>query len=120
MARSIARPLAVLHRGTQALMASPEDTRSFPLPVSVHNEMGDLIEAFNRMVASLAEQRAGLKDTLSLLDSMLANAPIGLAFLDRNCRVVRVNQVFADMTRRSAGAATGKDAAGTAFATRGP
>ena len=29
------------------------------------------------MVASLAEQRAGLNDTLSLLDSMLANAPIG-------------------------------------------
>jgi PAS domain S-box-containing protein len=98
MARSIARPLAVLHQGTQALMASPEDTRNFPLPISVHNEMGDLIEAFNRMVASLAEQRAGLKDTLSLLDSMQANAPIGLAFLDRNCRMVRVNQVFADMS----------------------
>ena len=98
MARSIAQPLAVLHQGTKALMASPEDTRNFPLPITVHNEMGDLIEAFNRMVASLAEQRAGLKDTLSLLDSMQANAPIGLAFLDRNCRVVRVNQVFADMS----------------------
>lgn len=98
MARSIAQPLAVLHRGTQALMASPESTECFPLPVLIHNEMGDLIEAFNRMVASLAEQRAGLKDTLSLLDSMLANAPIGIAFLDRNGRVVRVNQVFADMS----------------------
>lgn len=98
MARSIAQPLAILHRGTQALMTSPEDTRNFPLPITVHNEMGDLIEAFNRMVASLAEQRAGLNDTLSLLDSMLANAPVGLAFLDRNCRVVRVNQVFADMS----------------------
>lgn len=98
MAGSIAQPLAVLHRGTQALMSSPEDTQAFPLPVFIHNEMGDLIEAFNRMVASLAEQRAGLNDTLSLLDSMLANAPIGLAFFDRNCRIVRVNQVFADMT----------------------
>jgi len=29
---------------------------------------------------------------------MLANAPIGLAFFDRRCRIVRVNQVFADMT----------------------
>ena len=44
---------------------------------------GDLIEAFNRMVASIEEQRSGLNDTLSLLDSMLANAPIGLAFFDR-------------------------------------
>jgi PAS domain S-box-containing protein len=98
MWRSIARPLAVLHRGATALMHSPEDVRHFPLPVSVHNEIGDLLETFNRMVASLAEQRAGLNDTLSLLDSMLANAPIGLAFVDHNYRIVRVNQIFADLT----------------------
>ena len=98
MGRSIARPIAVLHRGAAALMTSPEDGSHFPLPVVVHNEIGDLIETFNRMVASLAEQRAGLNDTLSLLDSMLANAPIGLAFVDRSCRFVRINQVFADLT----------------------
>jgi PAS domain S-box-containing protein len=98
LGRSISGPLATLHRGTRALMNSPEQSGNFPLPVAVHNEIGDLIEAFNRMVASLAEQRAGLHDTLSLLDSMLANAPIGLAFFDRRCRIVRVNQVFADMT----------------------
>jgi PAS domain S-box-containing protein len=98
MARSISRPLAILQRGTRALMNAPEQSDNFPLPVAVHNEIGDLIEAFNRMVASIAEQRSGLNDTLSLLDSMLANAPIGLAFFDRRCRIVRVNQVFADMT----------------------
>ncbi len=98
MARSISGPLATLHRGTRALMNAPEQSANFPLPVAVHNEIGDLIEAFNRMVASIAEQRAGLHDTLSLLDSMLANAPIGLAFFDRRCRIVRVNHVFADMT----------------------
>jgi PAS domain S-box-containing protein len=96
--RAIAQPLAVLHRGTTALMNSPDGSRGFPLPVTVRNEIGDVIEAFNRMVSSLAEQRAGLNDTLSLLDSMLANAPIGLAFVDRNLRFVRVNQVFADLT----------------------
>jgi len=101
MARSISRPLAILHSGTRALMTAPEMGGNFPLPVTVHNEIGDLIEAFNRMVASIAEQRAGLNDTLSLLDSMLANAPIGLAFFDRGCRIVRVNQVFADMTGAS-------------------
>jgi signal transduction histidine kinase len=99
MARSIGKPLALLHRGAAALMNSLESSGNFPLPVAVHNEIGDLIETFNRMVASLAEQRSGLNDTLSLLDSMLANAPIGLAFFDRSCRFVRVNQVFADLTR---------------------
>ncbi len=98
MGRAITRPLALLHHGATALMTSPEDSSRFPLPIPVHNEIGDLIETFNRMVASLAEQRAGLNDTLSLLDSMLANAPIGLAFVDRNGRFVRVNQIFADLT----------------------
>jgi PAS domain S-box-containing protein len=98
LARSITSPLAILHRGTRALMHSPEGEARFPLPVTVHNEIGDLIEAFNRMVASIEEQRAGLSDTLSLLDSMLANAPIGLAFFDRRCRFVRVNRIFADTT----------------------
>jgi signal transduction histidine kinase len=98
ISRSISRPLQVLHRGTRDLMSLPESGGNFPLPIMVQNEIGDLIEAFNRMVASIAEQRAGLNDTLSLLDSMLANAPIGLAFFDRNCRLVRVNQIFAGMT----------------------
>ena len=98
MGRAITRPLALLHGGANALMTSPEDNSRFPLPVPVRNEIGDLIENFNRMVASLAEQRAGLNDTLSLLDSMLANAPIGLAFVDDSGRVVRVNQIFADLT----------------------
>jgi PAS domain S-box-containing protein len=98
MARSISRPLATLQRGTRALMNSPEDDDYFPLPVTVHNEIGDLIDAFNRMVASIEEQRSGLNDTLSLLDSMLANAPIGLAFFDRRCRFVRINQAFAGLT----------------------
>ncbi|HEY1803314.1 MAG TPA: ATP-binding protein [Terracidiphilus sp.] len=98
MGRTITQPLALLHHGTTALMTSPEDGSGFPLPVRVQNEIGDLIETFNRMVASLAEQRAGLNDTLSLLDSMLANAPIGLAFVDHNGRFVRVNQIFADLT----------------------
>lgn len=98
MSRSISRPLNVLHAGTRALMQGPEARSKFPLPVSTENEFGELIEAFNRMVAALEEQRTGLNDTLSLLDSMLANAPIGLVFFDRKCRIVRVNEVFGDMT----------------------
>jgi PAS domain S-box-containing protein len=79
-------------------MADPGDGGPFPLPTGVQNEIGDLIQAFNSMVASIAEQRAGLNDTLSLLDSMLAKAPIGLAFFDSGGRFTRVNQVFADLT----------------------
>ena len=95
---SISKPLAILHAGTASLMKSPESTEGFPLPMDGDNEFTELIEAFNRMVASIDEQRSGLNDTLSLLDSMLANAPIGLAFFDRRSRCVRVNHVFATLT----------------------
>ena len=98
MYRSISRPLAILHSGTQALMTDPDNGGHFPLENTVQNEIGDLIQAFNSMVASIVEQRAGLNDTLSLLDSMLANAPIGLAFFDPAGRFTRVNKVFADFT----------------------
>jgi PAS domain S-box-containing protein len=98
ISRSISKPLSVLHGGTRALMEGPKAKAKFPLPITVDNEFGDLIQAFNRMVAALEEQRSGLNDTLSLLDSMLANAPIGLVFFDRRCRIVRVNEVFAQMT----------------------
>ncbi len=93
----ISRPLETLHHGTRALASQPEGSGVFPLPVSVDNEFGDLIRAFNTMVASIEEQRSGLNDTLSLLDSMLANAPVGLAFFDSHQRFVRVNQSFADL-----------------------
>jgi PAS domain S-box-containing protein len=98
LSRSISRPLGVLQGATRALMEGPGTQAKFPLPVTVDNEFGDLIQAFNRMVAALEEQRSGLSDTLSLLDSMLANAPIGLVFFDRQSRIVRVNDVFATMT----------------------
>jgi PAS domain S-box-containing protein len=101
MARTITRPLNVLMQATRQIVRDPEDTSSFPLHVSSANEAADLTMAFNMMVSSIEEQRAGLNDTLALLDSMLANAPIGFAFFDRKFRFVRVNQFLADMNRIS-------------------
>ena len=97
MARSIAKPLGALMDATRRLIRNPEDTTAFPLAVTSANEAADLTMAFNLMVASIQEQRSGLNETLALLDSMLANAPIGFAFFDRRLRFVRVNQFFARM-----------------------
>ena len=97
LAQSITRQLATLTRATRRLIRDPEDSGAFPLPVKSANEAADLTVAFNRMVAAIHEQRAGLNETLALLDSMLANAPIGFAFFDRKYRFVRVNQFLADM-----------------------
>ncbi|MBV8630193.1 MAG: PAS domain-containing protein [Silvibacterium sp.] len=97
MARSITKPLSTLMQATRALIRNPEDTGGFPLQVRATNEAADLTTAFNLMVASMHEQRTGLSDALALLDSMLANAPIGFAFFDRRLRFVRVNQFLAAM-----------------------
>jgi len=101
MARSITKPLNVLMRATQRVVRDPEDTSAFPLQISSSNEATDLTMAFNMMVTSIEEQRAGLNDTLALLDSMLAHAPIGFAFFDRKFRFVRVNQFLANMNHSS-------------------
>jgi len=108
MARTITKPLNVLMQATRQIVRDPEDTSSFPLQSSSSNEAADLTMAFNMMVASIEEQRAGLNDTLALLDSMLANAPIGFAFFDRKFRFVRVNQFFASMNQTSISRHLGK------------
>lgn len=99
LARSITRPLQGLLRGIQLLIRNPEVKNVFPIRTQSNNEAGVLTHSFNSMVAALNEQRAGLNDTLALLDSMLANAPIGFAFFDRNLRYVRVNQFLANMNQ---------------------
>ncbi len=97
IARSISKPLSRLQAATQRMVRDPQDTSAFPLEVRQANETGDLILACNLMVAAIEEQRAGLNNTLSLLDSMLAHAPIGVAFFDRDGTIVRVNHFLSEM-----------------------
>lgn len=101
LARSVTRPLHALLRGTKLLIRDPDRPGVFPLKTRSINEAGELTRAFNTMVAALNEQRSGLNDTLALLDSMLANAPIGFAFFDHKKRYVRMNQFQAEMDHLS-------------------
>lgn len=39
-------------------------------------------------------------ETLALLDTLLTNAPVGLAFVDRACRFVRINAALAEINQR--------------------
>jgi PAS domain S-box-containing protein len=110
--RSITSQLGLLTRATRRLGYNLEDTVEFPLPVKSATEAADLTAAFNRMVGAMHEQRAGLNETLALLDSMLANAPIGFAFFDRKYRFVRVNQFLADMNGYSFALHLGRDVSG--------
>jgi signal transduction histidine kinase len=108
LAGSITRPLRTLLIATRRLIRDPETKEGFPLEVTSTNESADLTRAFNLMVTSMDEQRAGLSDTLALLDSMLENAPIGFGFFDRKFRYVRVNQFLADMNQAPIGRHLGR------------
>ncbi|MGB6609822.1 MAG: ATP-binding protein [Acidobacteriaceae bacterium] len=112
LAESITRQLALLTRATRHLIQHPEDPGEFPLSVKTSTEASELTIAFNRMVAAMQDQRAGLNETLALLDSMLANAPIGFAFFDRKYRFVRVNQFLAEMNGYSFALHLGRGIAG--------
>ncbi|MGC2399889.1 MAG: ATP-binding protein [Acidobacteriaceae bacterium] len=108
LARSITRPLRALLDATRKLIRDPETKEGFPLEVTSADEIADLTRAFNLMVTSIEEQRGGLSDTLSLLDSMLQNAPIGFAFFDRKFRYVRVNKFLAEMNQAPIGRHLGR------------
>jgi PAS domain S-box-containing protein len=112
VAQSLSRQLRLLTRAAGRLIRDPEDTGAFPLQVKSLTEAGDLTRAFNRMVSAMLEKRAGLNETLALLDSMLANAPIGFAFFDRKYRFVRVNQFLAEMNGYSFALHLGRNVAG--------
>ena len=48
-------------------------------------------------VTELVRQRQKTEEALALLDTLLTTAPVGLSFMDRNLRYVRVNQMLADI-----------------------
>jgi PAS domain S-box-containing protein len=108
IARGITRPIAILQRGAKSLMNAPSDGSGFPLPVPVQNELGDLIEKINLVVSVRTQILQNMEDALALLESMLAHAPIGLIFFDARCRVVRANQVFAQMSGTPVGLHVGR------------
>jgi signal transduction histidine kinase len=98
LARSITRPLSILMDATRRLIKDPESREGFPLRIQQTNEAAEVASAFNLLVGSMAEQRAGLIDTLALLDSMLAHAPVGFAFFDREYHYIRVNRFLSDLS----------------------
>ncbi len=103
LARSTTRPLSRLLQATRRIIRDPADTSTLPPDPGDSTEVADLTLAFNLMVASIEEQRAGLNDTLGLLDSMLAHAPIGIAFFDTHTRFIRMNEFLAAMNGVSIG-----------------
>ena len=104
LARAITRPLRALMQGTRDLL---ETDKRRPLPVTSSNEIGVLTSAFNRAMAELDASDRSKRDALTLLDSLLANAPIGFAFFDETGRCRRANEFLGELRGRSAASLVG-------------
>src|SRR5690606_17631523 len=61
-----------------------------------------------RLVQAAQQARQDREESLALLETVLATAPVGLAFLDRDKCFVRVNDVFAELSDRSASTHIGR------------
>ncbi len=59
------------------------------------------VEDQHRLEQSLREAERRTSETLSLLETLLATAPVGIGFVDRDFRLVRVNEALAATTGMS-------------------
>ncbi len=108
--RAIVVPVGRLQRFARDLGARRYGAR---LPESGPPEMAELAHAFNATAVSLAAAEEELRTLgdrhLAELDAVFREAPLGLAFVDRELRYLRVNEALAQMNGRPAAEHVGQE-----------
>jgi PAS domain S-box-containing protein len=66
------------------------------------------IDDRKRFEDQLWRSERGAAETLSLLETLLSTAPVGLGFVDRDCRLIRLNQMLARVSGTSVEAQLGR------------
>jgi signal transduction histidine kinase len=94
LSRSITRPLDAISRAAEGIAEGDYTRRA---EVETQNELGRLAASFNSMAERVEAAARERENTLSLLDVVLASAPIGFALLDRELRYLRVNEALAEL-----------------------
>lgn len=107
--RAVVIPVGRLQRFARALGDRRYGAR---LPESGPPETVELAQAFNATAVSLEAAEAELRRIgerhLAELDAVFREAPLGLAFVDRELRYLRVNDALAEMNGRPAAAHIGE------------
>ncbi|HZI43184.1 MAG TPA: ATP-binding protein [Gemmatimonadaceae bacterium] len=94
MSRSITGPLDDIARAAHGIAEGDYSRRA---KVAAKNELGLLATSFDAMAAKVEAAARERENTLTLLDVVLASAPIGFALLDRELRYLRVNTALAQL-----------------------
>jgi two-component system nitrogen regulation sensor histidine kinase NtrY len=88
LARGITAPIAMLAEGTQAVAGG---NLNFEIPEVRDDEIGRLVESFNRMTADLRASRAELERRRRYTETLLRNVSAGVVGLDRGGVVTAIN-----------------------------
>src|SRR5205823_6611400 len=99
------RPMDDISRAAEGIADGDYTRRT---SVSSQNELGRLAASFNAMAAKVEAAARERENTLSLLDVVIASAPIGFALLDRELRYLRVNDALAQLNGQPASAHIGR------------
>jgi PAS domain S-box-containing protein len=86
--RSITRPLAVLHRGTQALAKGEFE---YQVNAVGKDELADLADTFNNTARQLQKLYANLEEREARFRSLIEHSSDFIVVLDRACNIVYVS-----------------------------
>lgn len=101
--RSVTMPLEELHETAQALVdnayASKRATKHSD------DEIGELVDVFNRMLDNLANENLALQSSENRFRTLTSNAPIGIFQLDAEGKLIYANERWYKITGTQAGGA---------------
>ena len=76
---------------------SDTDQPPKPLPIRRHDEIGELIGGFNRLLSTLRQREGALKESEERYQSLFEQAGDGIAILNTDGKILSVNKSSADM-----------------------
>ncbi len=95
----LSRQLSPLLAAVKALATLPDEHRhALPLPVGRRDEVGQLIGGFNRLLESLAQRKAALRESEARYRSFFENSQDAI-FVHRDDKIIFANNRLAELFR---------------------
>ncbi len=71
--------------------------RSYPAVADEHEDRPSRLVGAVQDVTALTESQQHTAESLTLMETLQLAAPVGFAFVDRDCRIVRINETLAEV-----------------------
>ena len=107
VARRISTPIRQLIQGTMRVSSGD---LSFTLPRAGEDEIGDLVNSFNKMTNALGRSRNALNERKRYIETILSNVGAGIVSTDRRGRIATFNNAAERILNVKGKNARGRDA----------